>query len=249
MIKALLKQVPGMVRTYRQWSHIKMVARERWFTDRRSMNDTSHLTREWNFEAPAEQDRYERVLDLVIKFKGTTNLGDVLEVGCAEGLFTERLIKYCQKLTVCDISPVACARTKERLLARADLRVAICDLDFDPLPGIHDVVFAMDVLEFVHGRDRLARVGRRLAAALRPGGTLVISVCRLPEILRRCWWSPIFPEGADNILDFLSNRFGLQPVERKIHSVPDQEAHGYIEHLIAIFKKVELLQDSIRTQA
>jgi len=51
------------------------------------MNDNSHLASEWNFLAPAEQERYDRVIDMVDRHLGSEYWGDVLEIGCAEGLF------------------------------------------------------------------------------------------------------------------------------------------------------------------
>ncbi len=234
-MRKILKRVPGVPKLYRQIVLLKIIAQERWFADRRLMNDRSHLTGEWNFGSLANEERYERALRLVARSMGTDYWGDVLEVGCASGLFTERLAERCQSLTANDISPVACARTAERLSKYTHLRVENCDLDFDPIAGCFDVVFAMDVLEFIHGRDRLDRVGRKLAGAVRSGGVLILSACRLPEGLRRCWWSPIFPEGADNIVNYFSLRFGLRLVHKEIHSVP--EAPDYVEHIMAAFKK------------
>ena len=232
----MLKRVPTAAKIVRDLRYLSMIMRERWLIDRLKMNDNSHLTKEWNFLTPAEQERYNVVIELVRSHIGSNDWGDVLEIGCAEGLFTMRLAEQCRTLTACDISPVACAQTRERLETRPDLRVEVCDLYVDALPGIHDVVFAMDVLEFIYGRDQVAAVGRKLASALRPDGTLVISICRLPKELRGAWWSSLFPAG-DALIDFYDGRFGLRLLGKQIHSVPNQDALGYIEHIFAIFTK------------
>jgi len=237
-MRQLLKQIPGAAKMVRDARYLTMLARERWFTDRRIMNDNSHLLHEWDFGSLTNQDRYMRLLALVKNLKGTAHWGDVLEIGCSEGLFTALLAANCQTLTACDISQVACERTALSLSKCSNLRVKTMDLDFDPIVGSFDLVFAMDVLEFIHGRDRLAQVGRKLAEALRPGGILIVSACRLSQELRRCWWSWSFPEGADNIIEFLSSRFGLVLSHSENHSAPDDEA--YIEHLLAVFGRPQL---------
>src|SRR6516225_11354809 len=173
-MRQLLKQIPGAAKMVRDARYLTMLARERWFTDRRIMNDNSHLLHEWDFGSLTNQDRYMRLLALVKNLKGTAHWGDVLEIGCSEGLFTALLAANCQTLTACDISQVACERTALSLSKCSNLRVKTMDLDFDPIVGSFDLVFAMDVLEFIHGRDRLARVGRKLAEALRPGGILIV---------------------------------------------------------------------------
>jgi 2-polyprenyl-3-methyl-5-hydroxy-6-metoxy-1,4-benzoquinol methylase len=237
MLKRLLMTVPGAVKIVHDARYLKKIARERWLTDRRLMNDNSHIQQEWDHRSAAEQDRYQRVLGLVTRFRGPAGWGDVLEIGCSEGLFTALLAPRCDRLTACDISPVALARAERRVSSSAHLGLELFDLILDPITGNYDTVFAMDVLEFVHGRDLLTLVARKLAHAVRPGGLLILSICRLPEQLQHRWWCYVFPEGADHIIELLSGRFGLEIAAREVHSVPEDSA--YIEHILTVFRKIE----------
>src|SRR5216683_2675712 len=87
-VRRMLKRVPTAVKLVRDLRYLSMIMRERWLIDRLKMNDNSHLTKEWNFLTPAEQERYNVVIELVRSHIGSNDWGDVLEIGCAEGLFT-----------------------------------------------------------------------------------------------------------------------------------------------------------------
>ena len=236
-MKRLLKRVPGLRMAYKDAYMLWSIARERWWYDHVQMNDRSHLEHEWNFQAPLEQERHARVLAAIARYRGPDHWGDLFEIGCAEGLFTLQLAPYCRRLLACDISRVACARTAERCASFAQVKVEPLDLEHDPLTGPHDIVLAMDVLEFIHGRRRLTNVLEKLAGAVVPGGLLLISICRLPEEMRERWWSVLFPEGADNVITWAERVTGLELLEREIHQGPGVELSGYIDHIIALFRK------------
>jgi 2-polyprenyl-3-methyl-5-hydroxy-6-metoxy-1,4-benzoquinol methylase len=213
------------------------IACERWWCDRVRMNDVSHLSHEWNFELPSERERYARILAAIARFCGSDNWGDALEVGCAEGLFTQLLGPRCDRLLACDISAVACRHTAERCHLLAQVSVKQLDLDNEAIPGQYDMVLAMDVLEFIHGRRRLQTVLEKLAKAVRPGGLLIFSGCRLPEELRHRWWMALFPEGADNIVGYLKRGRDLRALHEEEHSQSNGQSAVYLDHLIAIFRK------------
>jgi SAM-dependent methyltransferase len=215
-MKALLQRVPGARSAYYQTRILASVAYERWWADGARMNDRSILRGEWRFDSPAEQDRYRRVLGAVSRLRGESSWGDALEIGCAQGLFTAELVRRCASVAAYDVSQVACQHVARRL---PQVHVRRLDIQRDEIPGTFDVVFAMCVLVYVHGRDRLDAAAARLAGTVRPGGLLVFNDLRLyqPEF-EDCWWARWLVEGGLRLLDFLDGRHGLHLVYREVAS-------------------------------
>lgn len=116
-------------------------------------------------------------LDAMDAALGPGGLDAVLEVGCAEGHFTERLARKAAKVTALDISDVALARASKRapgaFFAEADLMTWV------PRPGAaYDAIVLGDVLYYL---DRpgvgpeFASLFPRVASWLKPGGRLLLA--------------------------------------------------------------------------
>ncbi len=217
--------------------HLFRVLRQRWWYDRQILMDTAHTDKEWDFEWSVEQDRHERVLSAVSKAHPAGRAAGVLEVGCSEGVFTRKLAASCASVTAYDISPVACARAAQRCAGLTNVSIRQVDLQRDAIEGMYDWVFAMDILEYIHGRDRLASVVDKLVGALKAGGLLIVSDCRLPDQLRRRWWQYFLPEGADALIRFITNRSGLCLVHQECHPDDGTQIRGYFQHIIAVYRK------------
>ena len=230
-LKSKLRRVPGLRKAYGHVRILRSMVRER-FGDLERLNDRSHLEREWNFALPAEQERYARVLEAVSAQCGVEPWGDALEIGCAEGLFTVELSERCRSVVACDISSIACARAAQRCAGRENVRIVQLDIDRNSIPGTYDLVFVMGVLSFIHGRDKLARVGARLAHVLRPGGLLVLNEMRLRREFERSWWIRLLAEGGIENAAFLDGRHGFRLVRQDLHG---GLAHGYV---VALFEKL-----------
>jgi len=226
-MKQLLRRIPGLITIYQHGSVLASVAYERWWVNPRVAYDRSHLRGEWNFAAPSEQERYERVLAAVAKHRGPGSWGEVLEVGCSEGLFTKELADRCAAVTACDVSPVALGRAAERLAAYPNVQVRESNLLRDSIPGMFDIVLAMGVLEYIHGRGNLRRVINRLVRALRTGGLLVVNAERLLPNLERAWWARWLVEGGLNHAGFIDRREGLRLIHYEV----------YPRYVIAVFQK------------
>lgn len=103
--------------------------------------------------------------------------GRVLEAGCAEGHFTERLLRLADRVTALDISAVALARARRRApaadLAEADL------LAWEPRAGErYDAIVLGDVLYYLDRPGVAVEFGElfaRVASWLRPGGRLLLA--------------------------------------------------------------------------
>lgn len=214
-MKQLLRRIPGLVTTYRHAQLLTTVAHERWWADRQLTNDRSILTGEWHFDAPPEQERHRRVMAAVTARLGAASWGDVLEIGCAEGLFTAELVRRSASVTAYDVSAIACERTARKL---PQVRVQHLNIERAPIPDGFDIVFVMDVLGYIHGRGQLERVSQKLAGALCRGGLLVFTEQRLhlPRI-ENCWWARWLVEGGLQLLRFLDGRHGLRLAYQELH--------------------------------
>jgi SAM-dependent methyltransferase len=226
--KATLRRVPGLLTTYRHAQLLSTVAYERWWVDSRRRNDRAILQGEWRFETDAEQRRYHAVLAAVARFRKPGSWGDVLEIGCAEGLFTTELAGRSGSLTAYDVSPVACDRTARML---PDVRVRCLDIQREEVPGTFDLVFLMCVLGTLHGRRTLARVSANIAQALRPGGLLIFNELRFHDPhVERAWWARALVEGGLALTKFLDGRNGLHVMHQEMHRA----------HVIAIYEKLRV---------
>ena len=99
---------------------------------------------------------------------------NALELACAEGHLTARLAPLVDNLVAVDISPTAIARARARCadLENVDFRVA--NLATDKLPADLDLILCSEVL-FYLSFDVLRRVAPTIAAALNPGGHLLLA--------------------------------------------------------------------------
>ena len=103
--------------------------------------------------------------------------GRVLEAGCAEGHFTERLVRLADGVTALDISVVALARARRRVpsveFIEADL------LAWSPPPGErYDAIVLGDVLYYLDRPGVAPEFGAlfpRVASWLKPGGRLLLA--------------------------------------------------------------------------
>jgi 2-polyprenyl-3-methyl-5-hydroxy-6-metoxy-1,4-benzoquinol methylase len=216
-----------------------LIARDSWGENGQRMNDRSHLLREWDFESPAEQERHQLVLSAVERHCPGTSGAQVLELGCSDGVFTARLARRCRSVTACDISRVALELAAQRCRQFGNVAFRKLDIARDSMPARYDIVFAMDVLEFVHGRAHLRAVIRRLADAVHPQGFLAYSECLLSPELRKAWWLNWLPEGGDAILRLIATEPSLGMVHSEVHPGPDVHLEGYVDHVIALFRKAE----------
>lgn len=230
---AVLHRFPRIHRVYFQTRYLLRIAREVYLTDPVAMNDRSHREQEWNFDVGPDRDRWQRVLALVTARLGD-RWGDVLEIGCAEGLVTAQIAARATTLVAGDISAVARERAAQRLGDLAHVRIVPLDLRRDPL-DVHDVVFAMDVLEFVHGRRRVRDTIGKLADAIRPGGLLVVSMCRYPTDIHDAWWQRWVPEGADRVIPLIAAHPRLERLHCEPHPADGLPVEGYLDHLVALF--------------
>jgi SAM-dependent methyltransferase len=146
---------------------------------------------------PREALKYERTLELC----GPGPFKRVLEVGCAEGAFTERLAPRCRKLDAVDISAVAVQRAADRSAPFPGVSCERCKLPTEFPADAFDLIVASDVLYYLSWPDLEASISA-LEHALAPGGRLVL-----------VHYGPPMPMGAilagDDVHDALDSLLSL----------------------------------------
>lgn len=110
---------------------------------------------------------------------GARSWRSALEVGCAEGAFTERLASRAGELTAIDISGVALARARARIapggaqFVEADIR------DWSPADGARfDLIVLGDVLYYLDKpmvAEAFKKTFHRIAGWLSAGGRLILA--------------------------------------------------------------------------
>jgi len=236
-LKESLRRLPGYVALSEYVDVFLGIVYEGW-GDRRLRFDRAH-DRVWNYEKPIEQERYTIILDAVSMYLGQNGWGEAFEVGCAQGIFTEQLAPRCRSLTATDISPLACARAARRCATMPHALVTQKDITREDIVGTFDVVFALDLLEALHGRRRVERVVNKLISAVRPGGFLIVSGSRLPKRMRDSRWAQRMIEGADNHLAHIQTRADVRLTHREFYPAAESEIPDYPQHLVAIFQKID----------
>jgi trans-aconitate methyltransferase len=166
----------------------------------------------WEFWRPREQDRMNSALHMLDGVGG--RFEHAFEIGCAEGMFTQRLKEHCASLLAADISTLALQRAEE--LCRGGVQFRIWDLRQDAVPGEFDLVVAMCVLECLRRRRDFRTARAKLVAAMRPGGYLLVSHCRQSQLTENSLWGRWLLRDGKWINEFLGQSPELEPVVTEV---------------------------------
>src|ERR1051326_5511237 len=122
----------------------------------------------WDYETSAmEHRRFLTQTELLDAARGAGRFQSGLEIGCAEGFYTEVIAERCETLLVLDIAPTALARTQNRRQWPQSVRFGAFDLAREAIPGTFDLVIVAGVLEYFSRPTTFRRVRENLVAALR----------------------------------------------------------------------------------
>jgi 2-polyprenyl-3-methyl-5-hydroxy-6-metoxy-1,4-benzoquinol methylase len=98
----------------------------------------------------------------------------VLEIGCAEGFITERLIAQSATVVACDLSEQAVARARKHCNNSENATFVTSDIRQD-IPGQHfDICIASDVLYYLSETENRA-LAKRLADHMQQDGVLLFA--------------------------------------------------------------------------
>jgi SAM-dependent methyltransferase len=149
----------------------------------------------WGFERnPEEQARFHRTWELVPR----AGYRRILEIGCAEGHFTEQIASRFPDAEVraVDFIPLAADRAAARCAARRHVRVRCLDVAKEPIDGSFDLIFCMGVLEYGPAFRELDAIRHSILGALAPAGYLVLETHAAPPDLEERWWARRLAWGA-----------------------------------------------------
>ncbi|MBV9993710.1 MAG: glycosyltransferase [Caulobacteraceae bacterium] len=135
----------------------------------RSAWDGFFSANRWDRESPYERLKFEDTLELTPLLPD----GSGLELACAEGHFTERLAPRLGRLLATDISATALERARERCARLANVSFRRLDFVREPLAGRYDLIVCSEALYYAG--PRMKATARKIAAALKPGGRLVMA--------------------------------------------------------------------------
>lgn len=139
----------------------------------------------WGYTTePHERERHLLAIDLLDFVRGGKRFGRVLEIACAEGVFTEMLAPLCDSLLAVDFSEIALERARRRLARSNGVSFSLWNLRSDPVPGTFDLIAVMDVLTCIGRPGKLRAVIDKLVTALRSGDLLLAGDYRERSELR-----------------------------------------------------------------
>jgi SAM-dependent methyltransferase len=142
----------------------------------------------WGFEHNAEaQQRFHKTWELV----PPAEYRRILEIGCAEGHFTEQIASRFPEAEVqaVDFVPLAVDRARARCAGRQNVRIQCIDVGKEPVNGSFDLIFCMGVLEYGPAFGELDTIRSLVLGALASAGYLVLETHAAPPDLQEQWWA------------------------------------------------------------
>ena len=225
-LREQLERLPPLKRTIRAVAELKNIA----------IDDPERTTRRvdrffysrldpYGFSRESEQLRFWRAEQMIDSASGGKPFQRVLEIGCAEGMFTERLAERSSSLLATDISVVALTRARRRCLV-PHIEFLQWDLRTDALQDSYDLIVAVGVLEYLHGRAAFHRARSKLVQAITPGGYLLLGSTLQDDGIENSWVADWFLRGSR-----INWFFGQEPSLRVLASQTDQCALPFIHTL------------------
>jgi 2-polyprenyl-3-methyl-5-hydroxy-6-metoxy-1,4-benzoquinol methylase len=167
----------------------------------------------WDYAtAPYQVDRILSEVAILESVRPPTRFQKALEIGCAEGLFTEKLAPICESLLAVDISAVALHRTQTRLEGQDHVHFALSDLRIDPISDGYDLIVVIHALEYIRNPFHMRRVRAKLIKSLRSGGYLFIGTMKVSEIHENAWWGRFMLRSGQQINGFFAAHQALNTV-------------------------------------
>lgn len=130
----------------------------------------------WNYSSSAyEKEKYGETLEAISgrKFRR------ILEVGCAEGVFTDMLAAYGDELFAVDVSKTALERAKCRNAENHHVKFDCINIENECLQGKFDLILCSEVLCYLDTPERVAKVRDKMTECLEPGGCFLLVHMRL----------------------------------------------------------------------
>jgi peptidoglycan/xylan/chitin deacetylase (PgdA/CDA1 family)/2-polyprenyl-3-methyl-5-hydroxy-6-metoxy-1,4-benzoquinol methylase len=125
----------------------------------------------WNYGGEYESRKFRHTLELM----PDEPVGRAIEIGCAEGMFTELLAGQVGSLLAVDISEVALERARARCARMGNVSFAQHDIGQGMIGGDYDLVVCAEVLYYLPDHSAVERFARQVSDALCPGGQVLLT--------------------------------------------------------------------------
>jgi peptidoglycan/xylan/chitin deacetylase (PgdA/CDA1 family)/glycosyltransferase involved in cell wall biosynthesis len=125
----------------------------------------------WNYRCAYEQQKYARTLEIM----PASPIDRALEIGCAEGLFSEMLAPRVGSLLSVDISERALERARARCRRQPNVNFECRDVFADPPAGPFQLITCSEVLYYCEDMFALKKFAAKIVQALAPNGCLVMA--------------------------------------------------------------------------
>jgi len=172
----------------------------------------------WNYVSVYEQVKYAQTLSLIPE-----GIEKVLELACAEGIFTEKLAQKVGRLTATDISQRAIDRAVERCRDHPNIELRVLDFVRQDLPPEQDLIVCSEVLYYMKDEEMLAAACRKMAAALKANGYLITAHAHIrrdePNRTGFDWGNPF---GVGTIRQVLAAQPGMaleETIETELYAI------------------------------
>lgn len=175
----------------------------------------------------SERQRFAVTMS-VLRGSGRDRFARTVELGCAEGIFTERLAGISDHVTALDYSEVALARARQRLRKRDNVEIRRFDMRKERLSAQYDLVVAMGVVTSLYRPGQVKKMCGELMEATQAGGFILYSDVRQSRVFESAWWGPMMLRGGGQIRRYLASDPRL-----KLVSSDDTDTHVF-----ALFRKL-----------
>lgn len=220
-LRNTLKRSSALKSSYYLWLVSRQLVADDWKTASFFDQLFSGSPDPWSSGHPLERERVQITLGMLDR-AAPLGYAKALEVGCAEGIFTDIVASRCRNLLAVDYSPVALARASARSRNGGNVDLARLDVRADPIEGSFDLVMAMGVLTYLVRPWDVRRSCEKLVAAVKPGGVLFFSDARQSRVFESAWWGPLMLRGGYQIRRWLSYHPLLE-----LESSADTDAHVF----------------------
>ncbi len=125
----------------------------------------------WDYSNDYEQEKYGHTLEMIPEDSSSS----VLELGCAEGLFTEMLSAIAGNVLAVDISERALERARKRCSGLENVRFEQHDIAQGVPAGKYALIICSELLYYLRDGQAVARFAHQLTQALPIGGYLLMT--------------------------------------------------------------------------
>ncbi|MCK4822848.1 methyltransferase domain-containing protein, partial [bacterium] len=125
----------------------------------------------WDYSNAYEQQKYRHTLDMIPE----GSLSRVLELGCAEGLFTKMLSEKAGDILAVDISERALKRASVRCAGLENVKFEQHDISQGMQAGKYDLIICSEILYYLRDRYAVETFAGQVKEALPPDGYLLMT--------------------------------------------------------------------------